>query len=403
MGKSFKVILRYLSITFLITVFDHLGTLNLKVHVSFAITSAVEGFYPKNVAGNTSYHFESFSHALPLITLLASMASSSFGMTKFFVSGPIPIFPIERKFDGILSFPFLCVLILNTMFGCRLLCIEGAFFTYYRLQSYGVEGLQNKYVDDKSIDPLIPPKYRIAVYLIPSLISCIINALRFLCTGKDLKHIVRKYPQIMIACLFTPFMYEGCKDNNIRVWKYGSLFNAFFIGCFPQIVLLVMDFYRGIVDWDFLGTVLNYEQIHENNDALIKYNYGNSIFAIISLSFYLLLILLTFFTTKVIIDHEKFFRFGVSLPLSSQTQFSNTKTKISISQCLPDQTVIVPKENEVIDETPYCSTQLKSTEKHNITMRDNFNRKIDSNKKTLEVEGNVKLIKVMTYYDMHIF
>ena len=333
------------------------------------------------------------------------MATSSFGMTKFFVSGPIPIFPTERKLDGILSFPFICVLLLNTMFGCRLVCIENTFFSYYRLQSfedYGSKDRWNRNYGNRFIDPLIPAKYTLAVYLIPSLISCIINALRLLCTGKDLKHIVRKYPQIMIACFFTPFMYEGCKDNNIRVWKYGSLFNAFFIGCFPQIVLLAMDFYRGIVNWDFLGTVLNYEQIHENNDALIKYNYGNSIFAIISLSFYLLLILLTFFTTKVIIDHEKFFRFGISLPLSSQTQFSNTKTKISISQCLPDQTVIVPKENEVIDETPYCSTQLKSPEKHNITMHGNFNRKIDSNKKTLEVEGNVKLIKVMTYYNMHI-
>ena len=163
-----------------------------------------------------------------------------------------------------------------------------------------------------------------------------------------------------------------------------------------------MDFYRGIVNWDFLGTVLNYEQIHENNDALIKYNYGNSVFAIISLSFYLLLILLTFFTTKVIIDHEKFFRFGVSLPLSSQTQFSNTKTKISISQCLPDQTVIVPKENEVIDETPYYNTQLKSSEIHNVTMNGSFNRKINNNKKTPNVDGNVNLIKVMTYNHNHI-
>ena len=356
----------------------------------------MEGFYPKNFAGYSSYQFESFSHALPLIKLVVSMASSSFGMTKFFVSGLIPIFPTERKFDGILSFPFICVLLLNTMFGCRLVCIESAFFSYYRLVNYGLEFGRNRYHDDIFIAPLIPTKYRIAVYLIPSLISCIINSLRFFCTGKELKHIVRKHPQLLIACFFTPFMFEGCKDNNIRVWKYGSLFNAFFIGCFPQIVLVAMDFYRGTVKWDFLGNILSFETIYENNDALIKNNYGNSIFAIVSGSFYLLLIFFTFFTNKVIIDYEKFFRFGIRPRLPNLNQLSNTKTNIYISQYLPDKTVTVPKENETIDETPYHNTQFNSTEKHNITIHGSFNRKMNNNKTTPNVDGNVNLIKVMT-------
>ena len=358
----------------------------------------MEGFYPKNFAGNTSYQFESFSHALPLISLVGSMAASSFGMTKFFVSGLLSIFPTERKFDGILSFPFICVLLLNTMFGCRLMCIESAFFSTYRIQNYGFEGRRNLYQDDISIDPLIPAKYRIAVYLIPSLISFIINSLRFFGTGKDLKHILRKHPQIMIACLFTPFMFEGCKENNIRIWKYGSLFNAFFIGCFPQVVLLAMDFYRGIVDWDFLGNVLNYEQIHENNDALIKYNYGNSIFAIVSCVFFLVLIIFTFFTNKVIIDHEKFFQFGIRPRLHNRNQFSNTKTKIYFSQCAPVKTEIIPKEIETIDEDPNYIIPFKSNEKHNITMHGKFKRKIDNDKKTPNANGNVKLIKVTTNY-----
>ena len=131
--------------------FDYLRTLNLKVLVSFAITSAVEGFYPKNFAGYTSYQFESFRQALPLISLVGSMAASSFGMTKFFVSGPLSIFPTERKFDEILSFPFICVLLLNTMFGFRLICIESAFFSTYRFQNYGFEAKRNLYYDDTSI------------------------------------------------------------------------------------------------------------------------------------------------------------------------------------------------------------------------------------------------------------
>ena len=358
----------------------------------------MEGFYPKNFAGNTLYQFESFSQALPLISLIGSMTASSFGMTKFFVSGFLSIFPTECKFDGILSFPFICVLLLNTMFGCRLMCIESAFFSSYRLQNYGFEIYQdfrrNLYHDDTSIEPLIPAKYRIAVYLIPSLISFVINSLRFFCTGKDLKHIIRKHPQIMIACLFTPFMFEGCKENNIRIWKYGSLFNAFFIGCFPQVVLLAMDYYRGIVSWDFIGNILTPELIYENNDALIKYNYGNSIFAIVSGSFFLVLIIFTFFTNKVIIDHEKFFQFGIRPRPLNSNQFSNTKTKIYISQCAPVKTETVPKQTETIDESPCCNTQFKSTEKHNVPMHGNFNRKINHNKKTPYVDGNVKLIKV---------
>ena len=80
--------------------------------------------------------------------------------------------------------------------------------------------------------------------------------------------------------------------------------------------------------WDFLGNVLGFEQIHENNDALIKYNYGNSIFAIVSGSFFLVLIIITFFTNKVIIDHEKFFRFGIRPRLLKKTPYVDVNVKL---------------------------------------------------------------------------
>ena len=120
----------------------------LKVHIAFAITCAVEGFYPKNIAGFTSYHFESYSHALPLISLLTSMMASSFGMSKFFVTGPISIFPNERPLDGMFSYQFICVLLLNTMFGWRLVCIENAFFTTYRLSNKMKPYIPNQYKED---------------------------------------------------------------------------------------------------------------------------------------------------------------------------------------------------------------------------------------------------------------
>ena len=355
----------------------------IKVHIAFAITSAVEGFYPKNFAGFTSYHFESYSHALPLISLVGSMIASSFGMTKFFVAGPISIFPNERPLDGMFSYQFICVLLLNTMFGWRLVCIENAFFTTYRLENEYKSIYPNQYKADTRIDPLIPARYRIAVYLIPSFISFIINAMRLFCTGQDLKQYVRKYPQMIIACCFTPFMFEGCKGNNIRVWKYGSLFNALFIGCFPQIVLLAMDFYRGSVSWDFIGNVLNWEKIFENNDALFKYSYGNSIFAIISGSFFLLLILLTIFTNKVIIDHEVFFKVGMKPPcLSSKTVTNSYKIKSTV-------------------ESPNDNNNPKHVEQCSIAMHGHFKRKINYNKKKTCNDGNIQLKKVICNSNKH--
>ena len=336
----------------------------VKVHIAFAITSAVEGFYPKNFAGFTSYHFESYRQALPLISLVVSMMASSFGMSKFFAAGPISIFPNERPLDGMFSYQFISVLLLNTMFGWRLVCIENSFFTTYRLNNKLQPYIPNQYKGDTTIDPLIPAKYRIAVYLIPSLISFIINAMRLFRTGQDLKQYLRKYPQMILACCFTPFMFEGCKENHIRIWKYGSLFNAFFIGCFPQIVLLAMDFYRGCVSWDFIGNALNWERIIENNDALFKFTYGNSIFAIISGTFFFFLILFTFFTNKVIINHEAFFKVGMKPPcLLSKTVTNSYKIK---------STVDIPNKNNKPKPVEQCSERMHG----NFKVKINYNNSI---------------------------
>ena len=133
-----------------------------------------------------------------------------------------------------------------------------------------------------------------------------INVIRLLSTKANLKQYAKRYPQILLASCFTPFMFEGCKNNSIRIWKTGSVLNAFFIGCLPQIVLMAMDYYRGIVNWDFLASALVPEQIYENNDALFKCNNGNALFAIISGTFFLFLIIIAFFTDKIFISRENF-------------------------------------------------------------------------------------------------
>ena len=227
------------------------------------------------------------------------MCASSFGMTKFFLSGPIPILPKNYPANGLISLPFLCMLMINSMFAVRVICIENSFFSSYR---YERRYLDERHDFSKRIDPIIDTKYRILVYLTPCLISFIINGVKLLTSGTKFMQSIRTYPQILIASCFTPFMYQGCEKKGIysvRIWKIGTLLNAFFIGCLPQIVLLVMDRYRGVTSWDFLGFALTPEFIWENNDALFRSSYGNSLFAIISFVFFFFLILLTFFTDKI--------------------------------------------------------------------------------------------------------
>ena len=94
-----------------------------KVHISSALIFAIEGFYPQDSYGFTITFFQDFYQALPLITLVISMIASSFGMTKFFLQGPISILPKNSPVNGLISLPFVCMLLINTMFGVRVLCI----------------------------------------------------------------------------------------------------------------------------------------------------------------------------------------------------------------------------------------------------------------------------------------
>ena len=211
-------------------------------------------------------------------------------MTNFFLKGPIPILANDGPMNGIISLPFGCSLLLNTMFVARVLCIENAFFSSYRYQRYANVDASM----ERTIDPIIPPEYRLLAYFTPCFISFAINLIKLVSTKTNFIRCIRKYPQILIASCFTPFMFEGCKGNSIRIWKFGTVINALFMGCLPQIILFGMEFYRGIVNWDFIDVLLHEELIYENNDALFKSRYGNCLFASISGILFLFLIIFTF-------------------------------------------------------------------------------------------------------------
>ena len=67
-----------------------------------------------------------------------------------------------------------------------------------------------------------------------------------------------------------------------------------------------MEFYRGTVSWDFVGSALYVESIFENNDALFKSRYGNCLFASISGIMFLFLIIFTFSTNKTFPFYEMY-------------------------------------------------------------------------------------------------
>ena len=134
---------------------------------------AVEGFYPKNSAGYTINYFNSFNQALPLISFVISMVTSSFGMTKFFLHGPVQLLPKNYPINGLISLPFFCTLLINCMFAVRMICIENAFFSSYRHHHYHLHGGRSNEI---TIDPIIPPEYNLLAYLAPSFISLAIKA-----------------------------------------------------------------------------------------------------------------------------------------------------------------------------------------------------------------------------------
>ena len=274
-----------------------------KVHTSFAITMALEGFYPKNLAGYTIDYFNSYDQALPLISFVISMVTSSFGMTKFFLHGPVQLLPKNYPINGLISLPFLCTLLINCMFAVRMICIENAFFSSYRYHQYRRNG---RHSTETTIDPIIPPEFRLLVFFAPCFISFVINAIRLLATCVHGTNQIRKYPQILIASCFTPFMFEGCNENSTRIWRLGTILNAFFIGCLPQIILLFLDYHRGVVNWNFIGISEGDAKIYENNDALFKSRFGNSIFALTTGVLFLFLIIFTFLTDMIFENNSIF-------------------------------------------------------------------------------------------------
>ena len=251
---------------------------------SLCIIFSTEAFYPKDGQGKGTSEIP-----LSVATFFISLFASSFGITKFFVKGPLPILPQDAPLAGVLSVKFIILFLLNTMFVARTFCLEFSFFTSYRSGN----PLQQ-------IDPLVPEEYRLIIYLLPGIFSFLINLVKLILSIKpqDRKYLW-KYPQFLLCPMLSPVMFEGNQekgDDNrqpIRVWKLGSVLNSFFIGCLPQIILVAVDYYRRVSLWDF--------QSSENEtNALLKFPYGNMAFAIATLLLYVCLMIIFLLWDKIV-------------------------------------------------------------------------------------------------------
>ena len=262
---------------------------------------AVEGFFPKDVIGGTISHYKDFSSDLPLVTFILSLFASSFGTSKFLLNGPIQFISSDSAFNGMLSVPFLCLCILNAMFGCRIICIESSLFTNYRLQTWNESFLR---YDKEEIYPLIHPEYRLMMYLAPCIVPFLINAYKLYRTTKGLWKYFLEFPQFLISPCFTPFMFEGYESTDqygkveLKIWKRGTIINAIYIGFVPQCILLITDYVKGAYHWRYQNVSLDKQDNTLNdNDALFKSLHGNTIFATSTAIFFLTLIVI-FFNSK---------------------------------------------------------------------------------------------------------
>ena len=291
----------------------------LQVNISLAILYATEGFFRTWISelGTTGPALDPFSSALPLISFLIGLVASSFGMSKFFLSGPIQFLPNNSAFNGILSMPFLSLCIINSMFGFRIICIESSFFSNYVYRNYNLTRIQIGRLEDnsnftiqrvKKKSPLIPPEYRLLVYLAPCIIPLLINGIKLWCTTKGSWQYFMKYPQFLISPCFIPFMFEGNELNNdkdrpiLKIWKRGTIINAIYIGCIPQLILCITDYYKGVHQWPF-ESIGSANSTHESSDALFKSPYGNTIFATVTALFFLILITI-FFGTEILFKEK---------------------------------------------------------------------------------------------------
>ena len=95
----------------------------------------LDGFFPHDEIGFASEKISSFIQILPAISFCMSAFASAFGISKFYLIGPLRLISQDSPLSGILSFSFLGHLLLNVGFVLRIYAIEHSLFSEYIISS----------------------------------------------------------------------------------------------------------------------------------------------------------------------------------------------------------------------------------------------------------------------------
>ena len=130
------------------------------------------------------------------------------------------------------------------------------------------------------------------------------------------------------------------------------------MGCLPKTLLLVLDHYKGVPSWPFTEEN-DYGQIERNvyqdNNALFKYPYGNTIFATATFSFYLFLMTIFFSWDKIFKEDGLLCTFCKSIPNPCPNPCSTPQSED------PDPSTVDDNENELdLEQSSRASTSAGS-------------------------------------------
>ena len=264
------------------------------------------GLWPIDDAGFNTMP-KTFTEALPMVSLCLSIVASSWGMSKYFLASRHHILPQKGPAGGLLSIRFLGLIILNTMFAARLLCIESVFFSWYSLKEYPESKGYMEYAIWIPTEALISQPYmRIVIFFAPTVFPIIFNLITLARSSKQWKRLILSEPQILISPGFCPIIFRCVKAKsshdqetpNVYVWKLASIINAIYLGVLPQILMIAAHYMRGLDDLTH-GKFSSKGQPDLVSNSLILSEYGNVIFASVSSCIYLLFIA-HFYTDKSI-------------------------------------------------------------------------------------------------------
>ena len=140
------------------------------------------------------------------------------------------------------------------------------------------------------------------------------------------------------------------------------------MGCLPQTLLLVLDHYKGVPTWPFTKEINRFYPIYkvqivkddlQDNKALLKNPYGNTIFSIATFSFYLFLMTIFFSWNKIFKEDGLLCTFCKSIPNPCPSPCSSPQSED------PDPSTVDDNENERgLEQSSRASTSAGSIQEN---------------------------------------